>query len=227
MQYEAILKSLKTLANPDAVEDMKRFGITAKNTYGMSIPNLRTLAKEIGKNHSLALQLWSSDIHDAKILASLIDDPKTVTEEQMEIWAKDFDSWDICDQCCNNLFRKTKFAYRKVVEWSKREEEYVKRAAFSLIACLAVHDKKQKDEVFLRHLQLIKRESADERNFVKKAVNWALRQIGKRNTNLNKKAIKTAKEIQKIDLKSAKWIASDAIRELTSEKIQKRLSKKR
>jgi len=145
----------------------------------------------------------------------------------MEIWAKDFDSWDICDQCCNNLFRKTKFAYRKVVEWSKRKEEYVKRAAFSLIACLAVHDKKQKDEVFLRHLQLIKRESADERNFVKKAVNWALRQIGKRNPNLNKKAIETAKEIQKTDLKSAKWIASDALRELTSEKIQKRLSKKR
>jgi 3-methyladenine DNA glycosylase AlkD len=227
VQYEEVLKKLKSLGNPEAVADMEKFGITAKESYGVSIPNLRNTAKEIGKNHPLALLLWSSGIHDARILATMIDDPKLLTEEQMENWVKDFDSWDVCDQCCNNLLRKTEFAYQKVDEWSNREEEYVKRAAFSLIAVLAVHDKKKDDDVFIKLLSTIKRESTDDRNFVKKAVNWALRQIGKRNLNLNKKAIETAKEIQTKDSQSAKWIASDALRELTSEKIQKRLSKKR
>jgi len=225
MQYEEIIKKLKALANPEAEEDMKRFGITAKNIYGVSIPNLRTLAKEIGKNHSVALELWSSGIHDARILASLIDDPKKVTEEQMESWVQDFNSWDICDQCANNLFRKTQFAYQKVAEWSSRKEEFVKRASFSMLAFLAIHDKKKEDKELITFFELIKREATDKRNFVKKAVNWALRQIGKRNLNLNKKAIETAKEIQKIDSKSAKWIASGALRELESEKIQNRFKK--
>ena len=144
----------------------------------------------------------------------------------METWVKDFDSWDICDQVCSNLFDKTPFAYRKVIEWSNREEEFVKRAGFVLMATLSVHDKKADDKKFEQFFPIIKREANDNRNFVKKAVNWALRQIGKRNISLNKKAIKTAKEIQKMDSKSAKWIASDAIRELTNEKIQKRLKSK-
>jgi len=227
MQYEKVIEKLKTLTNPEAIEGMKRFGITANKTFGVSIPDLRNLAKEIGKNHYLAIKLWSSGIHDARILASLIDDPKIVTEEQMENWVKDFDSWDICDQCCNNLFRKTQFAFQKVIDWSNRKEEFVKRTAFSLIAFLAIHDKEKEDIEFVKFLSIIKNESIDERNFVKKSVNWALRQIGKRNLNLNKKAIETAKEIETIDSKSAKWIASDALRELTSEKIQKRLRKKR
>ncbi len=222
MQFEGILEKLRTLTNPEAVEKMKRFGITAKNTLGVSIPDLRILAKEIGKNHPLALKLWSSGIHDARILASLIDDPKKVTEQQMESWAQDFNSWDICDQCANNLFRKTQFAYQKVVEWSSRKEEFVKRTGFSILASLAVHDKKKEDTEFIRFFEIIKREATDKRNFVKKAINWALRQLGKRNLNLNKKAIETAKAIQKIDTKSAKWIASDALRELESEKIQNR-----
>jgi len=153
----------------------------------------------------------------------MIDDPKEVTEVQMERWVKDFDSWDICDQCCSNLFDKTDLAYQKAVEWSAREEEFVKRAGFVLMAALAVHDKKAEDEAFLQFLPLIKRESTDARNFVKKAVNWALRQIGKRNIVLNTKAIETAKEIRKLETRSAQWIAADALRELTSEKIQRRL----
>jgi len=223
MQYEGILRKLKLLADPKAVEGMARFGINPKNTYGVSIPNLRAMAKEIGRNHILAEQLWSSGIHEARILAGMVDDPSLVTDEQMESWVEDFDSWDVCDQCCSNLFDKTRFAHQKALEWSNREEEFVKRAGFVLMAALSVHDKKAKDDEFLKFLPIIKRESTDERNFVKKAVNWALRQIGKRNIRLNKEAIKTAKEIQSMGSKSSKWIASDALRELTNEAVQERL----
>ncbi len=223
MHYEEILKQFKSLSNPEAVAGMARFGINPSNTYGVSIPNLRKIAREAGKNHLLAQQLWSSGIHEARILASMIDIPENVTEEQMENWVDDFDSWDVCDQCCSNLFDKTEFAYQKAVKWSKKDEEFVKRAGFVLMAVLAVHDKKAKDEEFLKFLSIIKRESTDGRNFVKKAVNWALRQIGKRNLKLNQKAIEISKEIKRMDSKSSKWIASDAIRELTGEAIQKRL----
>ena len=225
MQYNDIIQKIKSLADPEAVKGMARFGINPENTYGVSIPNLRKLAREIGKDHALAQQLWASGIHEARLLASFIDEPKLVTESQMEGWVKDFDSWDVCDQCCSNLFDQTELARSKAEEWSKREVEFVKRAGFVLMAALSVHDKKASDEDFIKFLPMIKREATDERNFVKKAVNWALRQIGKRNLNLNKMAIKTAEEIQQIDSKSARWIAADAIRELTSEKVQKRLIK--
>lgn len=224
MQVEEILTKLRSMSDPKAVEGMARFGINPKNTYGVSIPTLRAMAEVIGRDHALALQLWSSGIHEARILTSMIDSPELITEEQMERWVRDFDSWDVCDQCCSNLFDRTEFAYQKAVEWSKRKEEFVKRAGFVLMAALAVHDKKAKDEEFVRFLPLIKGESTDDRNFVKKAVNWALRQIGKRNAVLNKEAIKTAKEIQKIDSKTAKWVASDALRELTSEAIRKKIA---
>lgn len=225
MQYNGIIVKLKSLSDPEAVKGMARFGINPENTYGVSVPNLRKMAKEIRIDHNLAEQLWASGIHEARILASMVDDPKLTTEEQMDTWARDFDSWDVCDQCCMNLFDKTEFAYQKAAEWSKREEEFIKRAGFALMATLAVHDKKATDEEFLRFMPMIKRESADRRNFVKKAVNWALRQIGKRNLNLNKMAISTAEEILEIDSKSARWIAADAIRELTGEAVQKRLSR--
>lgn len=224
MNYTNVLKKMKSLSNPKAVAGMARFGINPENTYGISIPNLRKMAKQIGKNHALAQQLWLSGIHEARILAGMIDEPQMVTEKQMEDWVRDFDSWDVCDQVCSNLFDKTSVAHKKAMEWSKREEEFVKRAGFVLMAALSVHDKEANDEAFLKFLPIIKRESSDSRNFVKKAVNWALRQIGKRNINLNKEAIKTAKEIQKIDSKFAKWIASDALRELTSKAVQKRIS---
>jgi len=225
VKYDDIIKKLKSLSNPRAVEGMARFGINPKNTFGVSIPNLRKIAKETGTNHDLAQQLWSSSIHEARILASMIDDPLMVTEEQMESWVGNFDSWDVCDQCCSNLFDKTKFAYKKAIRWTKRSEEFVKRAGFVLMAVLAVHDKEAKDEKFLKFLPIIKRESTDERNYVKKAINWSLRQVGKRNLNLNKIALKTAKEIKMLDSRTAAWVASDALRELESEAVQKRLRK--
>jgi 3-methyladenine DNA glycosylase AlkD len=202
---------------------MARFGINSKNTYGVPIPTLRKMAKEIGKNHRLAQKLWSSGPRDARILASMIENPEEVSVEQMERWVRDFDSWDVCDQCCSNLFDKTQFAYQKAVEWSIRDEEFVKRAGFVLMACLAVHDKKAKDEALLRFLPIIKGGATDDRNFVKKAVNWALRQIGKRNPILNQKAVETATEIYRLNTRSARWIASDALRELNGEAVQRRL----
>jgi 3-methyladenine DNA glycosylase AlkD len=223
MRYREVMNKLKALGSSENVAAMARFGIVAKNAYGVSAPAVRKLAREIGTDHRLAQQLWSSGNHDARGLAALIDDPRQATEEQMERWARDFDSWAIVDGCCNNLFRMTPFASKKVLEWTKREEEYVKRAGFTLMTCLAVHDKDAADARFLRYLAIIKREARDERNLVKKAVNWALRQIGKRNLRLRREAIKTATEIHTLDSKAAKWVASDALRELKSEKVQQRL----
>ncbi|MBS7249500.1 MAG: DNA alkylation repair protein [Candidatus Freyarchaeota archaeon] len=227
MEYDDVIKKLENLKNPKAAEGMARYGITPKKVYGVSIPNLSQIAKEIGKNHGLAQQLWESNIRETRILACMIDDPEMVSEEQMEDWVKDFDYWEICDQCIMKLFKNTRVAYKKAFEWSSKKEEFVKRAGFVLIACLAASDKEAENEQFEKFLQIIKRESNDNRVYVKKAVNWALRQIGKRNQELNRKAIKTAKEIQEYESQSAKWIASDALRELKSEAIQKRLKKKK
>jgi len=204
---------------------MARFGINPVNCLGISIPDLRGIAKDTGKDHELALKLWESEINEAKILACMVDDPKLVTESQLEMWVNDFNSWDVCDQCCNKLFDKTAFAWQKAVEWSANNEEFVKRAGFVMMAQLAVHNKKADDKRFEAFFPIIIRESTDERNFVKKAVNWALRQIGKRNLSLNKKAKKIAKEILRVNSKSARWIATDALRELESIEVQKRLSK--
>ncbi len=224
MIFEEIIKELESLSSPEDVEGMARFGINPKKVYGVRIPELRRIAKKAGKDHVLAKELWNFAYHETRILATMIDDPAEVSEEQMERWAMDFDTWDICDQCCMNLFDKTSFAYKKVFEWSKREEEFVKRAAFTMMAVLAVHDKKATNEKFEQFFPVIIRESNDNRNFVKKAVNWALRGIGKRNITLNKMAIEAAMEIKKLDFKSAKWISSNALRELESEKVQNRLN---
>lgn len=220
-----ILGRLKSLSNPKAVEGMARFGINPQNTFGISIPVLRKIAREIGKDHRLALGLWKSGIHEARILASYIEEPDKMTEDQLERWVKDFDSWDVCDQVCG-LFENTPYAYGKVFEWADRREEFVKRSAFALMAGLAVHDKKSGDEQFEKFFPVIQRAATDERNFVKKAVNWALRNIGKRNIALNRRAIKTAGEIQKIGSKSARWIAADALRELQIQVVQERLRSK-
>ncbi len=223
-QVEEIIKKLEKLANPKNVEGMARFGIKPGKVLGISIPKLRKMAKEIGKNHKLALQLWKSGIHEARLLAGLIDEIDKVTEKQMDSWIKDFDSWDVCDLVCANVFDKTPFAFRKAIEWTKRKNEFEKRAGFALMACLAWHDKEAGNNKFIKFFPAIRRESIDERNYVKKANNWALRQIGKRNINLNKKTIKLALTIQKIESRSARWIANDALRELKSEAVQKRLS---
>jgi 3-methyladenine DNA glycosylase AlkD len=226
MEYKKVLEILKSMANAKKVGDMARYGINPKNNLGISIYKLRLLANDIGENHQLALKLWDSGIREARLLACFVEDSQMVTSEQMDSWAKDFDSWDICDQACTSLFDLNPLAWKKVIEWADRKEEFVKRGAFSIIAGLAVHDKKAEDSKFESFFSIIKREAIDERNYVKKAVNWALRNIGKRNLKLNKMAIKTAKDIQEIDSKSARWIASDAIRELNSERVQNRLMKK-
>jgi 3-methyladenine DNA glycosylase AlkD len=218
MDYKTLIIRLKAMKNPANVEGMARFGISSKNTLGISMPVIRQLAKEIRKDHSLALKLWDSGIHEARILAALIADPQKVTPSMMNRWTKDFDSWDICDQCCFNLFDKTPYAYAKAEEWSRRKEEFVKRAGFALMAGLAVHDKKTSDKQFLKFLSIIERSSNDPRNFVKKAVNWALRQIGKKNLALCDAALRTASRIAKQDSPSARWIAADAIRELNEKR---------
>lgn len=232
MNYEEIIKKLKSLRNPKNVEGMARFGIRPKTqVFGIPVPETRELAKKIGKDHQLALKLFNSKIHEARILAGMIAEPEKLTEMEIKNWVLTFDSWDVCDQVCMNLFDKSKAAKKQIFKFCQSKDEFVKRTAFALMAAMAFHDKCMKDKDFLKFFPLIKNAAADERNFVRKAVNWALRQIGKRNKNLNRKALKLAKEIrqlgQKTNSKSAKWIANDAIRELSGQLVQARLKKKK
>jgi len=220
-----VLDELQRRARPEQLKGMAKYGIPVEQRLGVSVPDMRKLAKEIGRDHKLALDLWKTGIAEARIVAAIIDDPTKLTEEQMEDWVKDINSWDVCDQVCMNLFEKDQLTWKKIVDWSEREEEFVKRTAFSLMACLACHDKKVSDEKFIELFPVIIRGARDERNFVKKAVNWALRNIGKRNLNLNEAAINTAKEIKRLDSKAARWIAADAIKELESDAIQSRLKR--
>jgi 3-methyladenine DNA glycosylase AlkD len=220
-----VLDRLKAEARPDQLEGMARYGMVIENRLGVSMPRLRALGKEIGRNHELALALWASGLADARILASIVEDPGAVTVEQMERWVQGVSSWDVCDQVCMNLFEKTRFAPEKIAEWAQRDEEFIKRSAFSLIACLAWHDKGAPDSLFLGFLPIIRAGASDERNFVKKAVSWALRHIGKRNLNLNVAALETAREIRQLDSRAARWIAANAIRELESEAVQNKLRK--
>ena len=203
---------------------MARYGINVDTAYGTSVYAVREIAKKYRHNHQMALDLWKTNIHEARMMACFVGEPDKLTEAQMESMVRDFNSWDICDQCCSNLFDKSEFAWKKAVEWTRRKREFEKRAGFVMMAALSVHDKKADDKRFLEFLPIIKEHATDERNFVKKAVNWALRQIGKRSKFLNKAAIKTGEEIKKIDSKAARWIANDALRELRSEKVQKRLA---
>ncbi|HEV8384850.1 MAG TPA: DNA alkylation repair protein, partial [Candidatus Acidoferrales bacterium] len=200
-----VLARLKSLGDPANVAGMARFGVVAKKAYGVCTPALRKLAREIGRDQRLSLQLWATSIHDARHLAALVGEPARVTPAQMERWARDFDSWDVVDGCCCHLFVYTPHAWRMALAWSRREEEFIKRAGFSLMAYLAVRDKQAADEKFLRLLPVIERASFDERHFVKKAVNWALRQIGKRNARLNCAAIASGKKIRAYDQPAARW----------------------
>jgi len=221
--YEDIITRLISMRNPANVAGMARFGINPTGTLGVPVADLRRVAKGIGRDHSLAQRLWRSGIHEGKILASLIDAPELVSERQMEEWACSFDSWDVCDVCCNNLFRLTRHAYAKASGWSGRDEEFVKRAGFVLMAVLAVHDKKGGDDAFPGFLSIVEREAGDGRNFVRKAVSWALRQIGKRSKDLNAAAVDTAGRLLNQGSKSARWIARDALRELQSSKTLGRI----
>jgi 3-methyladenine DNA glycosylase AlkD len=220
------MRKLNSIANPANVAGMARYGINPSRNLGITIASLRPLAQEIGTNHRLALRLWDTGLHDARLLACFIDDPHHVTPEQMDAWADDFDSWDVCDQACTSLFDQTPYAYQKVRQWAGDPGELKKRGAFALIAGLAVHDKDASDATFEELFPLIIIAADDNRNYVKKAVNWALRNIGKRNQQLNKRAMQTARVLQRKHTPAARWIAADALRELSSEKIQERLHRK-
>jgi 3-methyladenine DNA glycosylase AlkD len=223
MNYDEILRELKKHANKANVAGMARFGINPKGTLGLSMPFLRALAKRIGSDHALAHRLWGSGIHEARILAALVDDPARVNSAQMERWVKDFDSWDVCDQVCGCLFDRNRLARRKAALWAARKPEFVRRAGFALMATLAWHDKRAEDGLFRGYLSLIEKYAFDERNFVRKAVNWALRNIGKRNRTLNKAALACARRVARQESRAARWVAKDAIRELTNPKILARI----
>jgi 3-methyladenine DNA glycosylase AlkD len=222
----AVLAELKRAADPEVRAKMAYFGVHVPKAHGISTPILHRLAKHIGRDQELAEELWASGIHEARILAALIGESEKVTAAQMDRWARDFNSWDVVDTACCYLYAAAAPAWRKIDAWSRRPEEFVKRAAFSLAAYLSYKDKGAPDARFERFLRVIEREAEDERNFVKKAVNWALRNIGKRNLQLNRAAIQTAGRIRQLDSRAARWIAADALRELKSEAVQKRLRQK-
>src|SRR5216683_2963551 len=222
----AVLRELKALANPRVRAKMAYFGVDVPKAHGISAPVLHALAKRIGKDHRLAQQLWTSGIHEARLLAALIGESEKVTAAEMERWVRDFDSWDVVDAACCYMYAHARPAWKKATEWSRRREEFVKRASFSLVAYLSYKDKAAPDARFARFLRMIEREAHDERNFVKKAVNWALRNIGKRNKRLNREAIRAAERIGLQGSRAARWIAADALRELKSAAVQERLQRK-
>jgi 3-methyladenine DNA glycosylase AlkD len=222
----AVLRELKSLADPKVRAKMAYFGVNVPNAHGISAPVLHALARRIGKNHRLAQDLWATGIHEARILATLIGESEKVTAVEMDRWARDFDSWDVVDAACCYLYAQAKPAWSKAAAWSRRREEFVKRASFSLIAYLSYKDKAVPDARFERFLRVIGREAHDERNFVKKAVNWALRNIGKRNMRLNREAIRAAERIRRQGSRTARWVAADALRELKSPAVQARLRRK-
>jgi 3-methyladenine DNA glycosylase AlkD len=223
MTCAGIIRELKAHANAANVAGMARYGINPDGTLGIPIPFLRSLARRIGTDHALAQELWACGIHEARILAAYIDDPRRVTPAQMERWAVDFDSWDVCDQVCSNLFDRTPYARRKAAVWARRKPEYVRRAGFALMAAIAWHDKDIGDRELSAYFPLIERYAFDGRNSVKKAVNWALRNIGKRSRALNRGAVACARRIARQDSRPARWIAADALRELTDPKTIARI----
>jgi len=222
----SVLRELKALADPKARAKMAYFGVHVPKAYGISAPVLHQFAKHIGKDHRLARQLWTTGIHEARILATLIGEAEKVTAAEMDRWVRDFDAWDVVDAACCYLYAYAKPAWNKAAAWSRRREEFVKRASFSLIAYLSYKDEAAPDALFVRFLRVIEREAHDERNFVKKAVNWALRNIGKRNKRLNREAVRAAERIRRQGSRAARWIAADALRELKSAAVQARLQRK-
>ncbi|MDG6243311.1 MAG: DNA alkylation repair protein [Methanolobus sp.] len=225
--YSNIIHELESNSRPEAIEGMARYGITPGKVYGVSIPVLRRIAKGVGRDHELAMKLWETDIRETRILAGMVDDVSRVTGEQMDEWVQEFDYWEICDHCCMNLFEDHPLAYDKSMEWGRRNEEYVKRAGYVMMARLAVSDKKADDAQFEQFFPLILHGSDDSRNCVKKAINWALRQIGKRNLALNARAITVCEELLDGSHGSARGIAADALRELKSAKVIGKLEKTR
>ena len=208
-----ILKEMRVLARPDALAGMARFGVDTRAALGLSVPQIRQIARRFGTNQALAEELWLSGVHEARILATLVADPKAISRSTMDRWAADCYSWDVCDSCSCNLFDRTPYVWQKIPKWAADKREYVRRAAFSTLACAAVHDKSADDQHFLDGLALVEKYAFDDRNFVRKSVNWALRNIGKRNERLLPAAVECAKRLRTQDSKAARWIAADALRE--------------
>ncbi len=223
-RVDEIVQQLNGMADPSRLPGMARYGIGTDRALGITVTELRVLARTIGRDHDLAAALWGTQIHEARMLATLIDDPSRVTEAQAEAWVRDLSSWDLCDGLCGNLLDRTPFAFNKAIEWSARDEEFVKRAGFALMAWTAVHRKDVEDERFAAFLPIIRAQATDDRNYVKKAVSWALRQIGKRSPMLHRASIGTAEEIQRVDSRAARWIGRDVLRELTSDAVRERLA---
>ena len=205
---------------------MARFGIHSRRAFGVSMATMRPLVRRLGRDHDLALALWQTGWLEARVLASLVDEPAQVTPRQMDRWAADFDNWAVCDTTCFHLFDRTPYAWSKVRLWSRRRSEFVRRAAFATLAGLAVHNRTAKDGQFVLFLPLIEQASVDDRNFVKKAVNWSLRQIGKRNRALNRAAIAVAQRLAVSPAAAARWVGKDAFRELTAPTVQARLARR-
>jgi len=216
---------LQQQARPAELAGMARFGIVGEQRLGLSMPAMREIARTLGRDHTLALALWDTGIPDARIVAGMVAEPKKLTARQMDIWSQGFASWDVCDQVCGSAFLASPLAWSKVPVWAAQPEEFVRRAAFALLATLAVHDKAASDAQFIEALHIIEAAAGDDRNFVKKAVNWALRNIGKRNPALNAAALESAQRIRQQGSRSARWIAADALRELSSVAVQARLHK--
>ena len=223
MTADEVLARLRSLADPDRLPGMARYGIATEHAYGVTVTELRAVAKEIGRDHDLAAALWDSGVHEARILASLVDHPTLVDGEQFERWADGFDSWDLCDQVCQNLFRYAPPAWTKAVEWTARPELLVRRAAFTLMAGLAVAEKRTDDDRFAALLEPLATGADDERALVRKGASWALRAIGKRSTGLHRLAVETAEALRQAD--ATRWVGSDALRELRSDAVQRRLAR--
>ena len=222
-QVASALTWLKKHSTKATLHGMARYAIPSDHAYGVAMKDIKALGKKLGRNHELALALWSTGVYEARMLASFVGDPQKLTSAQMDRWCRDFDNWAFCDAMSFNLFDRTPHAWAKVRAWSNRRKEFEKRTAFALLWSLTVHDKAARDEQFLHGLELIEREAGDERNFVKKAVNMALRAIGKRNRALNEAAVAAARRLVKSRDATARWVGSDALRELTGPGVMKRL----
>ena len=222
-QILAWLEKKGTKANRDG---MARYAIVAPKAFGVSMATMQQLARQAGRDHDLAAALWKSGWYEARMLTAFVDEPARVTAAQMDRWAKDLDNWAVCDTLCFTLFDRTPHAWRKIEQWSTRREEFVKRAAFALLASVALHDKKAPDAPFVRSLRLIARASTDERNFVKKGVSWALRGIGARNQSLHQKSIALARELSESANSTARWIGKDVLRDLTRPMVRKKVTKR-
>lgn len=217
MEFDQIIQEFERLSDVDFAQNMKKFGIRYVKSYGLRLPQIRKVAKQCGKNHDLALKLWNHGYHETYLMATLVEESEKVSSKQLNDWVNTFYSWDLVDQACINLLRFIPEARENIFIWCDSDEEFVKRTAFSLIAVLAVHEKESDFEIYF---DVIKEASKDNRNFVKKSVNWAIRQIGKIDLENNRKALDLAYEILEIDNKASKWVARGAIRELESEKVR-------